>query len=97
MAFDKTGTITQGKPSVTAFISFSSSVPTVPLLTIVGAAEAGSEHPIGKAIAEFAAKTLNVSQFPKCSGFQARPGYGLQCEVTLDDYFNFEARELKRK
>jgi len=51
IAFDKTGTITKGKPEVTEVIAFNS-ITAADLLTYSGSLEAASEHPLGAAIVE---------------------------------------------
>jgi Cu+-exporting ATPase len=53
VVFDKTGTLTQGKASVTDAKSFSG-MNRGELLTLVASAEASSEHPLAKAIVEYA-------------------------------------------
>ncbi|GHU82109.1 copper-translocating P-type ATPase [Clostridia bacterium] len=49
IVFDKTGTITEGKPTVTDIITTPSTDPTA-LLTLAASAEKSSEHPLGQAI-----------------------------------------------
>ncbi|KAM7530304.1 hypothetical protein LguiB_033714 [Lonicera macranthoides] len=53
VVFDKTGTLTQGKASVTTAKVFSE-IGRGEFLTLVASAEASSEHPLGKAIVEYA-------------------------------------------
>ncbi|CAI6007252.1 unnamed protein product [Closterium sp. NIES-64] len=53
VVFDKTGTLTQGKPSVTATALFTSRLAMPDLLALLAAAEANSEHPLAKAIADY--------------------------------------------
>ncbi len=50
IAFDKTGTITYGKPTVTAVESFDQNLLPESLLSLTTSAELRSEHPLGKAI-----------------------------------------------
>ncbi|MEW6548537.1 MAG: cation-translocating P-type ATPase [Spirochaetota bacterium] len=52
ICFDKTGTITEGKPKVVAFTPFSPHRPE-DLQTVAGIVEKNSQHPIGKAIMTF--------------------------------------------
>ena len=56
VVFDKTGTLTHGRPVVTQAVIFvnNSVCPKPVFLSAVGAAEANSEHPLAKAITEFA-------------------------------------------
>jgi Cu+-exporting ATPase len=75
---DKTGTITRGKPSVTA-IETAGETGQDELLRLVAAAEAGSEHPLGRAIVtEAETRGINV---PAMSGFEAVAGEGILAEV----------------
>ncbi len=78
VVFDKTGTITEGKPMVTDIITindFSESE----LLEIAASAEKGSEHPLGEAIVK-KAEELKLSQL-KISDFKAVPGHGIEVKV----------------
>lgn len=79
IVFDKTGTITEGKPMVTDIIS--SGISEDELLVIAASAEKGSEHPLGEAIVKCAEeKKLNFKNIDK---FNAIPGHGI--EVKIDD------------
>lgn len=70
MVFDKTGTVTRGKPSVTDCRLFTDRVTlTLPqLCRAVGAAEATSEHPLAKALLEFCKAQLLLSEGAECIG-----------------------------
>ena len=81
---DKTGTITEGKPAVTEVLPLAGQSEQE-LLALAGAAEKGSEHPLGKAILH-AAEEQGLS-FPDVSGFRALPGMG----VVVD----FEGKTLR--
>ncbi len=71
---DKTGTITEGKPAVTDVLPLAGQSEQE-LLTLAGAAEKGSEHPLGKAILQ-AAEAKNLA-LPEVSSFKALPGMGV--------------------
>ncbi|HET6950255.1 MAG TPA: heavy metal translocating P-type ATPase [Acidimicrobiales bacterium] len=79
VVLDKTGTITQGKPALTA-------VTTVggwderEVLALVAAAETGSEHPVGQAIVTHA-REAGVP-LPTLDTFEAVPGHGLDASVA---------------
>ena len=53
VVFDKTGTITEGKPKVTDIIT-AEGISNERLLLLAASAEKGSEHPLGEAIVEHA-------------------------------------------
>ena len=72
--FDKTGTITEGKPKVTDIIS--NSLDNMELLKLAAAAEKGSEHPLGEAIVKEAEdKSITL---PEIHEFKSIPGEGIK-------------------
>jgi Cu2+-exporting ATPase len=75
---DKTGTVTEGKPEVTDVIC-AEGVPEAALLEISFSLESKSEHPIAKAICEYAVN--KVSLINDIKEFKALPGYGLKADV----------------
>lgn len=78
VAFDKTGTITNGQLEVTDVIELST-VNRRDILRYAAAAEANSEHPVGKAVVK-KAKEENVEvQFPK--EFNYIPGKGISSRL----------------
>ncbi|HEU4845564.1 MAG TPA: heavy metal translocating P-type ATPase, partial [Burkholderiaceae bacterium] len=78
VVFDKTGTITRGKPSVTDVIPFDT-LSEVQVLALAAAVEAGSEHPLGAAIVR-AARDRAVAA-PAASTISAIAGHGIQGSV----------------
>lgn len=78
IVFDKTGTITEGKPTVTDLIT-AADVAEDDLLRLAAAAEKASEHPLAEAIVESAQKRL--LQLSKASDFKASPGFGISAIV----------------
>ena len=62
IVFDKTGTITQGVPSVIKFFKFVGDQvhDTRNLLNLIASAENSSEHSLAKAIVKFCKKALNT-------------------------------------
>jgi Cu+-exporting ATPase len=78
IVLDKTGTLTRGKPSVTAVI------PVVgfddrQLLSLAAAVEVGSEHPLGEAMVT-RAKELALD-LPKADRFRSITGQGVEARV----------------
>ncbi|CAN6971844.1 unnamed protein product [Brassica rapa subsp. trilocularis] len=92
--FDKTGTLTQGKATVTTAKVFSE-MDRGEFLTLVASAEASSEHPLAKAIVDYASQfhstdesaedgkeSQNSGWLLDTSDFSALPGKGIQCLVN---------------
>lgn len=78
IVFDKTGTITEGKPVVTNVVAFVD-INQDELLRVAASAEKGSEHPLGAAIVKGALiKGLELSEL---SNFKAIPGHGITVNV----------------
>lgn len=75
IAFDKTGTLTLGCLTVSDVVSFDSQIDEVQLLSLTASAEAKSEHPLGKAIADYA-KEKNVPIL-ETDHFQMEAGKGI--------------------
>ncbi|KAF4324208.1 hypothetical protein JM18_000209 [Phytophthora kernoviae] len=80
--FDKTGTLTVGKPVVTDVVVLSKKLSTEELIILAGSAELGSEHPLSKAIIEYAKFISSFLDQPK--GFRGVSGRGIAC--TVDDH-----------
>lgn len=74
IVFDKTGTITEGKPKVTDIIS--ETLDKEELLLLAASAEKGSEHPLGEAILK-AAEDTNL-QLKNTESFNAITGKGIE-------------------
>jgi len=78
IVFDKTGTITEGKPQVTDLTNLSR-WPDDKILALAGAAELHSEHFLGKAILAHARERgLNLAE---PASFQSEPGRGIRAEI----------------
>ncbi|MFZ2268884.1 MAG: heavy metal translocating P-type ATPase [Azonexus sp.] len=82
LVFDKTGTITEGKPVVTdSFLLPGQDA--AELAALLGAAEAGSEHFLARALADWCRPR---TQRPAvCSEFRAEPGRGVIARVDEHD------------
>lgn len=78
IVFDKTGTITEGKPKVTNVIT-ANNIDEQYLLQIAASAEKSSEHPLGEAIVKGAEE--KGLEFKKLEAFKAIPGYGIEVKI----------------
>lgn len=81
---DKTGTITEGNPEVTEVIPVEGISPDA-LLAIAATAEKESEHPLGRAICQFASE----KQIPlrAAEEFTALPGHGISVRIDGAETF----------
>jgi Cu+-exporting ATPase len=78
VVLDKTGTITDGRPSMTDVLS-TSGIGEDELLRLAASAERGSEHPLGEAIVrEAEARGLKLGT---AEDFQAVPGHGIEAMI----------------
>ena len=77
IVLDKTGTITQGKPTVVDLVPFDSGqLGRQELLRLAASVEQGSEHPLGKAIVN--AATSQGMDLDDPQDFQAHGGFGVE-------------------
>ena len=79
VALDKTGTLTEGRPTVTDVVSLNS-FDEETLLHLAASAEQASEHPFARAILESAEKRSLVLAKPE--GFESVAGKGIRCTVN---------------
>lgn len=77
IALDKTGTITEGRPKVTDLLP-AEEISEETLLKYAAALEDRSEHPLGKAIVEYAGEKVGETEV---KDFRVLPGNGLQGSV----------------
>lgn len=77
VVFDKTGTLTEGHPALREVVPVAGTERD--LLTLVAAAEAGSEHPLARAIVE-TAFDRGITP-PEVEGFEAIAGKGVRARV----------------
>lgn len=84
IVFDKTGTITQGKPQVTDIISLSG-MKEKEILRVAASIEKPSEHPLAEAIViKTEEEKINLS---KVIAFKAIPGKGVGGRIGATHYF----------
>ena len=77
LIFDKTGTITEGKPKVTDIVT--TNLSEEQLLIYAASAEKGSEHPLGEAIVRAAID--RGYQLCELESFNAIPGHGIEVGI----------------
>jgi len=78
IVFDKTGTITEGKPKVTDIVVING-ITQNDLLQLAASAEKGSEHPLGESIVKGAQE--KGLEFRKVDFFKAIPGHGIEVKI----------------
>ena len=76
---DKTGTLTEGRPSLAAVVA-SGGADEGEVLALAAALEKGSEHPLARAV--LAAAVARGLQVPSASDFRAIPGKGVTGQVA---------------
>jgi len=81
---DKTGTLTEGRPTITD-IHATSSVDEERLLQLAVSLESGSEHPLAEAVLR-SATNKGISALP-CNNFEAITGLGVSGEIEDQHYF----------
>lgn len=94
IAFDKTGTITEGKPKLVATEILASDVPESLILRWAGDLAGHSDHPVAKAIAQGLGQGNGLLE-----GFTALPGRGIEARLdgqtlTLGNHRLIEDRGL---
>lgn len=81
IAFDKTGTLTYGKPEVVHTYVVPQTMPLEDMYCFIAAAEASSEHPLGKAVVASYTRTYKTN-VPMATEFQALVGRGVTATVA---------------
>ncbi len=79
IVFDKTGTITEGKPKVTDLFKISR-LSKKKVIALAASAENNSEHFLAKAVIDYATEQ-SIDQL-KCSHFYSETGQGIKAEVS---------------
>ncbi|KAI6654634.1 Copper-transporting ATPase 2 [Oopsacas minuta] len=84
IVFDKTGTLTCGRPVVAqmsllvSLEEFSKEL----IIWLLASAEAGSEHPLARAILNYAKDELKLQKYGRCLEFELYPGLGLKATIS---------------
>jgi Cu+-exporting ATPase len=93
LAVDKTGTLTEGRPSVVAVVAAPASTPDS-VVRLAAALELHSEHPLARAVVEHARRSdLSV---PAAAGVRAVPGSGVEGSIESVTYRLGSAEWLAR-
>ncbi|WP_252254672.1 heavy metal translocating P-type ATPase [Clostridium sp. ZBS12] len=93
IVFDKTGTITEGKPKVTDILV--NNITENEILSLAASAEKGSEHPLGEAIVKEAEdRKLKLKEINK---FNAIPGHGIEVLIDEKNIFLGNKKLMKEK
>ena len=85
IVFDKTGTITKGKPEVTEYASYSD-LDEDDVLQIAASLEKQSEHPLAESIFNYAEEEEEL-KLDEVTDFSAIPGHGVQGTIGKTTYF----------
>lgn len=81
IVLDKTGTLTQGQPTVTNYAPAATGAPRE-LLTAIVALERQSEHPLAEAIVQYGeAQGVDLQTLPTVTDFEAIAGQGVQGRI----------------
>lgn len=93
IVFDKTGTITEGKPIVTDIIT--NGISEDEILILAASSEKGSEHPLGEAIVRGAEdKGLELKEIEE---FNAIPGHGIEVKIENKNILLGNQKLMKEK
>lgn len=93
IALDKTGTITEGRPRVTDLLP-AEGISEETLLKYAAALEHRSEHPLGKAIVEYAGEKAGETEV---KDFRVLPGNGLQGSVDGDTIVGGSEKHIRSR
>ncbi|MFA5386547.1 MAG: cation-translocating P-type ATPase [Candidatus Paceibacterota bacterium] len=94
MVFDKTGTITEGRPSIQKVVTFKD-YPEKDFLAVLGAIENVSTHPAAKAIYQFV-RQKNI-ELPSFTSLEEWPGYGIEAVIDGKKIFAGKLSFLEKK
>ena len=91
--FDKTGTITKGKPEVVDAVAVDRTT-VKELISVAASLESTSEHPLADAILSYA-KAKKI-QLKKTMEFKAIPGFGIHAKINGKEYLLGNQKLMKR-
>ncbi|MGC9505153.1 heavy metal translocating P-type ATPase [Baaleninema sp.] len=81
IVLDKTGTLTEGKPSVTDYVTVSGIDNELELLHLAASVERYSEHPLAEAIVDYAKSQEVQTPLLDAEEFEAKEGMGVEAIV----------------
>lgn len=81
IAFDKTGTITEGKPKLTAVKGFNN-MSEDEVLKIAVAVEKLSDHPLAAAVVKDGKERLKDTEIPKAQNLESVTGHGVKAKLN---------------
>ncbi|MDT0393729.1 MULTISPECIES: heavy metal translocating P-type ATPase [Streptomyces] len=81
VVLDKTGTLTSGHMSVARVTAAPGGIGEERAIRLAGAAEQGSEHPLGRAVTAYARRIAPGGTLPEVTDFSALPGRGVRGHV----------------
>ena len=81
VVMDKTGTLTQGRPSLARLV-LAGPTPLSVVAAALATAEAGSEHPLARAVRDWVAELAGGEGTGRTEQFRAVPGRGLEARVS---------------
>jgi Cu+-exporting ATPase len=83
IALDKTGTLTEGRPQIAAFVlAHNATLPAETLLTYAAAAERLSTHPLAQAVVTYATQHPTLPTTPTIENLVTLPGTGLTANIA---------------
>ena len=83
IALDKTGTLTEGRPRIAAFVlAQTATLPAETLLAYAAAAERLSTHPLAQAVVAYAAQHPDLPTSPTIEDLITLPGTGLTATIA---------------
>ncbi len=99
IVLDKTGTITQGKPSVTDYVTVKGTANSneIRLLQLAAAVERNSEHPLAEAVVQYAQSQGVQMPLPAVENFEAVAGMGVQGIVSEERRQEAEGRRQEER
>lgn len=91
--FDKTGTITIGKPEVTDIISISKDIDNDELIKLAYSIEKNSKHPLANSVVEYS-KTNNILSY-EVNDYEEIAGKGARCKIDDNKYSVYSLKAIK--